>query len=160
MSQCQANTSRGPCSNPAKEGSTYCRHHSRDANLATAYRLVNPDLKASVERHAKGSLLDISQQLVLMRGIIERRLNMAEDTPADQIAAYNFVAQQLANLTKMTEIKVKLAKDSGELMERSEVEAYVDSVIDIVAEEIHGVPEFEKVIDRIVTRIEEIESDE
>lgn len=153
---CQASTSRGPCPNPVRPGSTYCRQHTRDANLATAYRLSNPDLQESVEYHARASLMDLSQQIVLMRGIIERRLNMGDGSESDQISAYNFVAAQLLSLTKMTEVLVKLSKESGELMERGDVETYTDAVLNIVIEEIKMVPGFEAVIDRIVTRLDDI----
>jgi hypothetical protein len=135
-------------------GSSYCRQHTRDANLATAYRLSNPDLQESVEYHAKASLLDISQQIVLMRGLVERRLNMGDGSNADQISAFNFVATQLVNLTKMTETLVKLSKESGELMERSQVESYTDAVLNIVIDEIKGVPGFEQIVDRIVARLD------
>jgi hypothetical protein len=82
---------------------------------------------------------------------------MADDNDADKIAAYNFVAVQLAALTKMTETMVKLAKESGELMERGDVEKVVDGILDIVSEELKSVPDYESIVDRIVTRIEEIE---
>ena len=100
--------------------------------------------------------MDLSQQIVLMRGIIERRLNMGDGSESDQISAYNFVAAQLLSLTKMTEVLVKLSKESGELMERGDVETYTDAVLNIVIEEIKVVPGFEAVIDRIVTRLEDI----
>jgi len=157
MSKCKAETSRGPCNKPTAKGSAYCRLHTNDANLATAYRLSDPDLQESVQWHAKASLLDISQQIVLLRGLVERRLNMADDNDADKIAAYNFVAVQLTALTKMTEIMVKLAKESGELMERGDVEAVVDGIVAIVSEELKSVPNYESIVDRIVTRIAEIE---
>lgn len=157
MSKCKAETSRGPCNKPVKGGSAYCRLHTKDENLATAYRLSDPDLQDSVQWHAKASLLDISQQIVLLRGLVERRLNMADDSDADKIAAYNFVAIQLLNLTKMTETMVKLAKESGELMERSDVETVVDGILTIVSDELKTVPDYEVIVDRIVSRIEEIE---
>lgn len=154
---CQANTTRGPCPNPVKPGSQHCRQHTRDANLATAYRLSNPDLQESADYHAKASLVDISQQIVLMRSIVERRLNMAGDSTAEQISAFNFVATQLLALTKMTEILVKLSKESGELMQRGAVEAYTDAVLNIVIDEIKTLPNFEAVVDRIVAKLDSIE---
>ena len=156
--KCKAETSRGPCNNPVKPGSAYCRQHTRDANLSTAYRLSNPELQDAVNYHAKASLLDISQQIVLLRGLVERRLNMAGDSPAEQITAYNFVATQLQALSKMTETLVKLGKESGDLMPKGDVEAYVDSILDIVTDELSKVEGFEPVIDRIVTRIQELEN--
>ena len=156
--KCKAETGTGPCTNPVKPGSAYCRQHTRDINLATAYRLSNPDLQEAADFHAKAALLDISQQIVLMRAMIERRLNLAEESPADQIAAYNFVAAQLVNLTKMTETLVKLSKESGDLMPKNEVESYTDAVIGIVLDEIKDVADFEARIDRINTRLEELEN--
>lgn len=156
--KCKAETTRGPCENPVKPGSAYCRQHSRDANLSTAYRLSNPELQDAVQFHAKASLLDISEQIVLLRSIVERRLNMAGDSEADQISAFNFVAIQLQALTKMTESLVKLGKESGDLMPKTEVETYVDSVLEIVIDELQKTPGFEPVVDKIVSRISSLES--
>jgi hypothetical protein len=156
--KCKAETSRGPCENQAKPGSSYCRQHTRDKNLATAYRLTDPDLKEAAQFHAKASLLDISQQIVLMRSMVERRLNMAGDSPAEQISAFNFVATQLTALTKMTETLVKLGKESGDLMSKGDVEAYVDDIIDIVLDEIKELPDFETRVDRINSRISQLEN--
>ena len=160
MSKCQSNTSRGPCTNQTVPGSSYCRFHTKDANLCAAYRLSDPDLQESVTWHAKASLLDISQQIVLLRSIVERRLNMAGDSDAEKISAFTFVAAQLQALTKMTESLVKLAKESGELMERNEVEGLVDKLVSIVSEEIKDVEGYEGIIDKIVSRIQEIDSGE
>jgi len=155
--KCQAETTRGPCTKPVKPGSAYCRTHTKDKNLATAYRLVDPNLQDAVKYHAQASLLDISQQIVLLRGLVERRLNMAGDSVPEQVSAYNFVANQLVNLTKMTESLVKLSKESGNLMERDAVEAYVDAIMEIVIEELKPVDGFETIVDKIVSRIQEKE---
>ena len=88
--------------------------------------------------------------------MIERRLNMGDGSVADQISAFNFVAAQLVALTKMTETLVKLSKESGELMERGAIEAYVDAVLSVVVKEIRNVPDFENIVDRITTQIDEI----
>jgi len=110
-----------------------------------------------VDHQSRQSLLDIGHQIVLLRSIVERRLNMAGDTEAEQISAFNFVAVQLAALTKMSETLIKLSKESGSLMERAEVEAYTDSILGIVIEEIKTLHGFEAVVDRIVARIAELE---
>jgi len=155
--KCQAESKSGPCGNPARPGSNYCRIHTKDESLAAAYRIADPDLQDSVQWHARASLLDISQQIVLLRSLVERRLNMADGSDADKIAAYNFVATQLQALTKMTESMVKLAKESGELMDRSEVESFVDAIVGIVSDELAGIENSNLIIDQIVSRIEEIE---
>ena len=82
---------------------------------------------------------------------------MSDGSDADKIAAYNFVASQLTNLTKMTETMVKLAKESGELMERGDVEGLVDKLVAIVADELKELDNYETIIDKIVSRIDEIQ---
>jgi len=155
--KCSAQTTAGPCGQPVKPGSRHCRRHTREHELTTAYRISDPLLQDSVDHQSRQSLLDIGHQIVLLRSIVERRLNMAGDTEAEQISAFNFVAVQLAALTKMSETLIKLSKESGSLMERAEVEAYTDSILGIVIEEIKTLHGFEAVVDRIVARIAELE---
>lgn len=152
--KCNHQTSSGPCSRPIKSGSTKCSAHTDNGALNRSYRIANPELQDAVAYHAKASLLDISQQIVTLKAMIERRLNMAGDTPVEQIAAYNFVATQLPVLTKMTETLVKLSRESGELMERNEVIEYTQRIIGIVAEELRSVEGSEEIIDNIVSRLE------
>lgn len=151
--QCEKLTGRGQCTRSTEPGSHYCSIHTSNADQVAAYRISNPELAESVEHHAKASLYDLAQQLILLRGIIERRLNMAADDDASQISAFNFVAMQLVNLTKMTEVVVKLSKDSGALMEKSKVDDFVDKVIEIVSEELSSLPNHHEIVDRIVDRL-------
>lgn len=153
--KCNHNSSSGPCNRDAKQGSDKCKAHTNNGALNRAYRISNPDLKDAVAFHAKASLLDISQQIVTLKAMIERRLNLAGDSSAEQIAAYTFVSQQLPVLAKLTETMVKLSRESGELMERAEVIEYTQNIVGIVAEELSGVEGSELIIDRIVSRLEE-----
>jgi len=152
--QCQKLTKSGPCKHSAVAGSHFCRKHTRAADEVIAYRLNDPSLQDSVQYHARASLTDLSQQVVLLRGLIERRLNMAA-SDADRITAYNFVANQLATLTKMTEALVKLQRDAGDLLEKSQVEEFVDRVVQVVSEELSDVPNSEEIVDKIVSRLED-----
>lgn len=157
MARCQRVTESGTCYREAENGSRYCRPCQRKGDVVQ-YRLNDPDLQETVTHHARGAIIDLSQQVILLRGMIERRLNMA-NSKAEKITAYNFVTQQLATLTKMTESLVKLQRESGELMERSEVEAFVDRVIQVVSEELQGIDGFEEIVDRIVSRLEPNENE-
>ena len=161
MTKCSKQTTRGPCERTARPGSPFCSRHTSDADLATAYRLTDSALKESVEFHAKASLLDISQQIVLMRAIIERRLNMAGDTKADQLSAQAFVAAQLTSLVKMTETLVKLGRESGELMNRSQVEQqnekFLGLVINVLKEKCPD--QHNEIVDAISSRLDEIDNE-
>jgi len=151
--KCSFISATGACAKQSVAGGSYCIGHSKHSGQVVAYRLSDPDLSESIEHHTRASLYDLSQQLVLMRAMIERRLNLADDDPASQIAAFNFVAVQLAALTKMTETVVKLAKDSGELMEKAAVDSFIDKIIVIISEELSSLPDSTVVVDRIVSRL-------
>lgn len=152
---CNHNSSTGPCNKPAKDGSDKCVRHTDNKALNRSYRISNPELKDAVTYHAKSSLLDISQQIITLKAMIERRLNLAGESGAEQIAAYTFVSQQLPVLAKLTETMVKLSRESGELMERNEVIEYTQRIIAVVAEELGTVEGSEQIIDRIVSRLEQ-----
>ena len=153
--RCQKITSRGQCRRKPAEGSTFCSLHSKQEDMVTAYKLSSPSLNEDIRHHARASLADLSQQVVLLRAIVQRRLNMAGDDEASQITAMNFASSQLASITKMTETMVKLSREAGELMSRVEVEEIVDSIIQIISEELTGAEVDESVVDRIATKIEE-----
>lgn len=156
--QCQRLSNAGQCGHPAMPGSKFCRKHTRADQEIISYRINDPDLLNSVQHHARGSLADLTQQVVLLRGLIERRLNMA-DSEAEKIVAYNFVATQLATLTKMTESMVKLQREAGDLLEKSQVEEFVDRVVQVVSEELSDLPNSEEIVDKIVSRLEENSSE-
>lgn len=153
--RCQKITSRGQCRRETVEGSNFCSLHSKQEDLVTAYKLSDPKLNEDIRHHARASLADLSQQVVLLRAIVQRRLNMAGDDEASQITAMNFASNQLATITKMTETMVKLAREAGELMSRGEVEELVDTVVQIVSEELQSAEVDEAIVDRIATRIED-----
>ena len=60
----------------------------------------------------------------------------------------------LASIVKSTETMVKLARESGELLSRVEVEEFVDGVVTIVSEELEAASVSEDVVDRIAARIQ------
>lgn len=153
--RCQKITSRGQCRRETVEGSNFCSLHSKQEDLVTAYKLSDPKLNEDIRHHARASLADLSQQVVLLRAIVQRRLNMAGDDEASQITAMNFASNQLATITKMTETMVKLAREAGELMSRGEVEELVDTVVQIVSEELQSAEVDDAIVDRIATRIED-----
>ena len=151
--KCNKITSRGQCRREAVKGSHYCSLHSKSEDMITAYKLNNAELNGDVRHHARASLADLSQQVVLMRAIVQRRLNMAGDNDAEQMAAMNFASTQLASIVKATETMVKLAREAGELMSRIEVEEFVDGVVTIVSEELQKASIPETVVDSIAERI-------
>lgn len=151
--KCAKITTTGQCRRTVVEGSHYCSLHAKNEDLITAYQLSNPSLNEDVRHHARASLADLSQQVVLMRAIVQRRLNMAGDNDAELMSAMTFASIQLAQIVKATETMVKLARESGELMSRVEVEEFVDNIVNIVSDELQKAGTPETVVDKIADRI-------
>lgn len=162
--KCDHATTRGACGQTAQPGLEKCRKHLNTKQVANAYRLTDPALKEAVQRHAEGDLTNTLWQLSLMHSAIEQRMNLAGPTAAEKIAAYNFVTDKLPALTKMTESFVRLGRESGELMTRSDVEIQNQSIIKIVCEVVKGFVDetlYAEIVDSLVLRLEdEIETDE
>lgn len=155
MTRCDKITARGPCRREAVEGSHYCSLHSKTEDMLTAYKLTNSQLNEDIRHHARASVTDLSAQVVLMKSMVQRRLNMAGDSDAEQITAINYASSALPQVIKATETLVKLARESGELMSRVEVEELIDSIINIVSDEFQEANLPETVVDKIASRIAE-----
>ena len=88
---------------------------------------------------------------------------MAGESNADKIAAYNFVATQLQAVVKMTETLVKLGRESGELMNREEVEAQsvkmIELVIDVVKNQVPDPEHYARLVDELNSRLDELDND-
>lgn len=118
-----------------------------------AYRLTDPNLLESIDHHGDGLVVSLKNEVILLRALIEDRLNLAE-TPAERITAFSVITQALSTLTKLVDTLQKVEIQSGRLMPEDRVMKFVESVVAIVADELPNDPEL---IDRIVSRISELE---
>ena len=117
------------------------------------YRLTSPEIFDSFEHHSGGTLNSLKSEIILLRALLEDRLNLCE-TPAERMSAFPVITNALATLAKMVDTLQKVEIQSNRLMSVEQVEAFVDSVVAIVAAEL---PSDSDLVDRIVTRIGELD---
>lgn len=117
------------------------------------YRLTDPDIHDSFEHHSKGTLNSLKSEIVLLRALLEDRLNLCE-TPAERMSAFPVITNALGTLSKMIDTLQKVEIQSNRLLSVDQVEAFVDKIVAIVASELPSDP---VLIDRIVTKIGEID---
>jgi hypothetical protein len=119
------------------------------------YRLSNPELLEAFDHHNGGGLISsLKAEIVLLRALLEDRLNLAE-TPAERMSAFPVITNALATLAKMVDTLQKVEIQAGRLLSLEQVEKFTDAVVAAVAAELPNNPEL---VDRIVDRIEKIES--
>lgn len=117
------------------------------------YRLTNPELLEAFDHHSSGIVASLKSEIILLRSLLEDRLNLAE-TPAERMSAFPVITMALGTLAKMIDTLQKVEVQAGRLLSLEQVEKFTESVIEAIVAELPDNPEL---IDRIVSRIEKIE---
>lgn len=134
MSDCQYITCRGGCENDAITGGNFCEEHSAKAKVTVVnqYRIACKALGDAPERHAQAEQLkSISGEIVVMRSIIETRLNMVEND-AELVAAMPTITQALIASAKLAETAHAMDVKLGNLLNKSAIIALAQEIIVII----------------------------
>jgi hypothetical protein len=124
MAQCEYITSTGQCPHEAISPGRFCQAHSATSakTMMNQYRIACSQLGDSPERHAKADQLkSISGEIVIMRSLLESRLNMIEN-PAEMVAAmpmlkeYALAVEKLATSCHTMDVKIGNLLDKQALM--------------------------------------------
>jgi hypothetical protein len=135
------------------DGSDFCARHSNEADRVRGYRLSNPELRERVEQHAgEASLESVRNEIILLRALIEDRLEMAS-TKAERLAAFQSVTPTLVNVVKCCETLAKLERQNSVVLGKEALMGLGKQIIHILSEELDGVPGYDSVVDRIAARI-------
>jgi hypothetical protein len=86
-------------------------------------------------------------------GQLERRLSLANRSDAEFLAAYPEVEKSLKTLADLKKSNFSLEEKSGATLSREQSFALVRQVIEILVDELEGIPDYERIVDSITTRI-------
>jgi hypothetical protein len=134
MSNCDYITCRGGCKNEAIAGSNFCEEHSAKAKVTVVnqYRIACNVLGDAPERHSQAEQLkSINGEIVVMRSIIESRLNMVQDD-AELVAAMPTITQALVASAKLAETAHSMDTKLGNLLSKSAIIALAQEIIVII----------------------------
>lgn len=81
------------------------------------YYVNDPDLLARLENHKPDSLTTLRSEVVLLKSMIEQRLNSAR-TDAEKISAFNAVHPALSTLEKLVSSIHKLETQSSQSLSK------------------------------------------
>lgn len=151
--RCQHTGPLGPCNQFAIDESDYCERHSKEKQRKVNYLLTDPELRKKYAHHSRAENLEtIRQEVVLLRALINERLNLAR-TDAEKISAFNVIHPALSTLNKMVESLSKLERSSGVVLEKEAIRNLGNQIIDILIDELKDIPNRDSVIDRIAHKI-------
>jgi hypothetical protein len=156
--RCKGASVDGQCQNVAEEGSDYCRAHGGES-LAPARRLKQYLLTKAQDRERLAQLAEndglktLREEVVVALGQLERRLSLASRSDAEFLAAYPEVERSLKLLAELKKSNFHLETKSGATLSREQAFGLVRLMIEIIVDELDGIPDYERIVDNIVTRM-------
>jgi hypothetical protein len=156
--RCKGASVDGQCQNVAEEGSDYCRvHGGKDqapARRLKQYLLTKAQDRERLAQFAENDALKtLREEVVVALGQLERRLNLANRSDAEFLAAYPEVEKSLKLLAELKKSNLSLEEKSGATLSREQGFALVRQMIEIIVDELEGIPDYERVVDSITMRI-------
>jgi hypothetical protein len=155
--RCKGAQPDGQCQNLAEEGSDYCRACGGESR-APERRLKQYLLARAQDRTRLAQLDDpeglksLRDEVVIATGMLERRLNMV-DSDAEFLQAFPQIERFLRSVAELKKSSFFLEQKSGAMLSREQAFGLVRLMIAIVVDELDGIPNYEQIMDRIVTRI-------
>lgn len=153
---CLHSSSNGSCPRHTVEGSLFCAVHANEADRIKGYLINDEILKKQFDHHTQGDLYSLRGEIVLLRSMINQRLNTATND-LERSAVYREVGGWIATLDKLVNSLSKLEEKTSQTLTREALLDFARRVIDVVSQEVKQIDGYEKVIDAIAVRlIEEV----
>jgi hypothetical protein len=155
--RCKGAQPDGQCQNLAEEGSDYCRACGGESR-APERRLKQYLLARAQDRTRLAQLDDpeglksLRDEVVIATGMLERRLNMV-DSDAEFLQAFPQIERFLRSVAELKKSSFFLEQKSGAMLSRAAAFRLGQEIIKIVVDELEGIPNYEQIVDRIITRM-------
>lgn len=152
--RCKGASNDGQCRNVAEEGSDYCRAHGgRVEDSRRLYLLQKAKYRqrlAQLKDHEE--IKSLREEIALCRMMIEERLNMVK-TDTELLAAYSTVNSLLLTMERLIKTSHQIEQNLGALLAKPTVILLGQSIVQILIEELKGIPQYEERVDSITDRL-------
>ena len=99
------------------------------------------------------ALKTLREEIVVALGQLERRLSLANRSDAEFLAAYPEVEKSLKTLAELKKSNFSLEEKSGATLSREQAFSLVRQMIEIIVDELEGIPDYERIVESITMRI-------
>lgn len=152
MTKCLHSGTSGSCPRDAVAGSLFCERHTDEAQRVRNYLIEDAKLREGFERQQSADLYSLREEVTLLRTMINDRLNMAK-SEAERIVAYREISTWIGTVDKLVNSVNKLEKETSQVLTKETLMAIGAAIVKVIAEEIKSLPDHERVIDAVATRI-------
>ncbi len=150
--RCQHTGRRGQCNQPTIDASKFCRRHTNESDRIMSYRLQDPELRERFEAHAASELQTVRDEVILLKTLIEDRLNFAKND-AERANAFNVIHPAMSTLEKLVSSIQKLEQNANILLDKEAAHKLAVDIGKILIEELNEIPNRDTIIDKVSRRI-------
>jgi hypothetical protein len=140
--QCEWMTEMGRCARPCIEGSKFCESHSpHKGELRLNQYLISKKLLGdSPARHAAADeVKSLKMEIVLLRTLVERRLNMIE-TDAELASAMSSLKDTFLAIEKLVSSCHNMEVKLGNLLNKSALVSLAQKIVHIIDQKLADIP--------------------
>lgn len=158
--RCKGATREGQCWNEALAGSDYCHGCGRRWDNQTAadeqkrqYHLTEARYRTRLAQLSEhNDVKSLRDEIALARVLIEKRMNLVK-SDADLINACGQLNAMLLTVERLVKSAHSIEQSLGVLLARDTVLRLGQSICEILADELKGLPDHEELIDRVTDRL-------
>jgi hypothetical protein len=157
--RCQGAAPDGQCRNRAEPEDKYCRLHGSGQRLAEqqakrGFLLAKATDKARLSAVSEElePVKELRDSIALQHMLIEKRYNLIQ-SDADLLASCGPLNQMLQTMERLVTSCHRIETNLGELLAKHAIVALAKDMVEIVVDELEGIPNYEEIIDRITVRL-------
>lgn len=155
--RCQGARTDGQCRNIAEPGDTKCRMCGgtdlMTAKEAQLYRLTTAKHNAAIERLAHHpESQNLRTEIAMVRSMVETMWNGCK-SETDLLAASDSLNSMFLTLERLMKTSRQLEQNLGLLITKETLVRLAKEVVRIIVEELEGVPDYNKRVDAITSRM-------
>ena len=157
--RCQGSTSKGQCWNRAIEGADFCpacagpRRASLVEQNRQQYLLTNPRFRARMAQLSEGEeIKSLRDEIAIARMLVEELLNKVQGNE-DVSMVSGRVNALLLTIERLVSRAHVIEQNLGNLLQKLAVMKLMQTVCDVITEEVSPLPGGHSAIDRIVDRV-------
>jgi hypothetical protein len=156
--RCQGITSNGQCSQNAQPGGNFCYAHNgghdrvaeQDQRMYQLLKAKDRSRLAALSEH--NDVKSLRDEIAIARMLIEERFNLIQND-SDMLTACGALNSLLLTVERLVSSAHKLEQNLGSLLAKPTLLALGNELVSIVIDELHGIPNYEEVVDRISERV-------
>jgi hypothetical protein len=154
--RCKGAAPDGQCRNQAEPGCEYCRAHGGSDKLAAVrksqYMLTRHRARvAALAEHEDAKTL--RDEIAMVKELIEEVWNRINDTDASLISGCSELNRLFMTLEKLIKTSETVERNRNLTLSKTTIFIFGKEVVNILKDELRGVPEFEERVDRITHRM-------